>query len=125
MGEYERQQKRCKRGHYFDPSNTYIDKRGFRSCKQCKRDWMLQHSRDQRLQENQTLIGYVERPAPRELDVWSGIAAGLSNPEISVRLNITVPSVENYINSLLKKLQCENRVQLARKHWLNQPNIRM
>lgn len=28
----------CKRGHEYTPENTYVDKRGTRHCRQCKRD---------------------------------------------------------------------------------------
>lgn len=27
----------CKRGHEYTPSNTYIDKKGNKNCKECKR----------------------------------------------------------------------------------------
>lgn len=30
----------CKRGHPFTPENTDVDKRGYRTCKQCHRDYM-------------------------------------------------------------------------------------
>ena len=86
---------------------------------------MLQANRDRRHQQTLDLLQVVDLPTSRELDIWSGIAAGLSNEQIAVRLTISIRTVENYINTLYKKLQCKNRVQLARKHWLNQSNIRL
>ena len=33
----------CLRGHRYDENNTYIDKRGRRSCKQCRAEWARKH----------------------------------------------------------------------------------
>lgn len=29
----------CPKGHEYTPENTYVCKRGYRSCKTCKREW--------------------------------------------------------------------------------------
>ena len=50
---------------------------------------------------------------PRELDVLELIGDGLSNKEISVRLNLELQTVKNYVHSLLQKLQVRNRREAA------------
>jgi DNA-binding NarL/FixJ family response regulator len=47
----------------------------------------------------------------REKCILKLIADGLSNKEISKRLQISVATVENHIHSLYKKLLVSNRVQ--------------
>jgi hypothetical protein len=32
----------CKHGHPYDEANTYYCSRGWRQCRQCKRDWRAQ-----------------------------------------------------------------------------------
>jgi hypothetical protein len=33
----------CPKGHPYDEQNTYLDKRGKRSCKQCRTEWSREH----------------------------------------------------------------------------------
>jgi len=75
-------------------------------CCQCRRDCVL-----------------FNQPTRRELDAWRGVALGLSNTDIATELTIGISGVEALVQSLYSKLQCENRVQLARKHWLNHPTV--
>lgn len=30
----------CPKGHVYNDKNTYFDKKGYRQCRQCKREWM-------------------------------------------------------------------------------------
>ena len=47
LGQIHRGKKFCKRGHYFSEENTYINKKGYRSCKTCRKDcltkWLSAH----------------------------------------------------------------------------------
>ena len=60
-----------------------------------------------------------ERPAAldqlsqREREVAQLIARGLTNPEISARLFISLPTVKTHITRIMDKLGVENRTQLA------------
>ncbi|MDK8180237.1 response regulator transcription factor [Paenibacillus sp. UMB4589-SE434] len=59
----------------------------------------------------------------REHEILSFVAKGLSNKEISCRLDISEHTVKNHLKNILQKLHLENRVQLARyayEHgWMN------
>jgi len=39
----------CKRVHTFDAENTYIDHRGHRGCRECRRSWDRAHPKRSRL----------------------------------------------------------------------------
>lgn len=53
----------------------------------------------------------------RELEVLRLIAAGLGNPEIALRLVVSVPTVKKHINNIFAKLQAQSRTQaLVRAH---------
>lgn len=68
--------------------------------------------------------GPVSRDAPvtaREYDVLRLVAAGNTNPEIGVELNLSVNTVKTYLRSVMYKLAARNRAQLisnARAHGL-------
>jgi two-component system NarL family response regulator len=49
----------------------------------------------------------------QENDVITHIAAGKSNKEIAVALNIAVHSIENHIRNILDKLALHTRLELA------------
>ena len=49
----------------------------------------------------------------RELEVLRLIGDGMSNKEISVRLNLELQTVKNYVHNLLQKLQVSNRQEAA------------
>lgn len=49
----------------------------------------------------------------REQQVLDRIVLGLSNKEIASQLSVAVPTVNQYVHSLLLKLGVENRTQLA------------
>ena len=52
-----------------------------------------------------------ESLTPREREVLTLIAAGLSNPEIARHLFITVGTVKTYVNSIFAKLGASSRTQ--------------
>lgn len=51
--------------------------------------------------------------SPRELDVFSCVADGLTNPEIAARLHLSVPTVKTHVNRILAKLRARDRVHLV------------
>jgi DNA-binding NarL/FixJ family response regulator len=51
--------------------------------------------------------------SPRELEILTLIAEGLSNKEIAGRLNLSDGTVRNYISDMLLKLKVRDRTQLA------------
>lgn len=50
----------------------------------------------------------------REREVWSLVAAHLTNPEIADRLHLSVRTVESHVSALIQKLQVADRRALAR-----------
>ena len=54
-----------------------------------------------------------EQITARELEVLRLVARGVSNPQISVRLQISVNTVKAHVKSIFEKLNLENRTQLA------------
>lgn len=58
----------------------------------------------------------------REEDILKGVAAGKSNKEIGLDLNIQEKTVKHYMTIILSKLQARNRVEaalIAQKAWSN------
>jgi two-component system response regulator DevR len=53
---------------------------------------------------------------PRERDVLSLIADGLSNRQIGIELSLAEKTVKNYVSSLLSKLGLQSRTQAAVLH---------
>jgi NarL family two-component system response regulator LiaR len=66
------------------------------------------------LKEHQTV---EERTAneltPREADVLRCVAKGYSNKQIASELSVSATTVRTHVSSLLRKLNLENRTQLA------------
>jgi two-component system NarL family response regulator len=58
---------------------------------------------------------------PRELDIISEIAGGLSNKEIAQRLSIEPQTVKNHIHNILDKLQLHNRQEAV--HYARERNL--
>ena len=58
---------------------------------------------------------------PRELDIISEIAGGLSNKEIAQRLSIEPQTVKNHIHNILDKLQLHSRQEAV--HYARERNL--
>ena len=50
---------------------------------------------------------------PRERDVLALVTQGKTNPEIARELSVTEHTVKGHVAKILRKLGCDNRVQLA------------
>jgi DNA-binding NarL/FixJ family response regulator len=51
--------------------------------------------------------------SPREQEILTGMARGLTNKEIALRLNLTEGTVKNYVTTILQKLGVQDRTQAA------------
>ncbi|GAA5146194.1 response regulator [Microbacterium pseudoresistens] len=51
--------------------------------------------------------------SPRELDVFLGIAEGLTNPEISAALHLSPATIKTHVNRILARLGARDRVHLV------------
>ncbi len=59
------------------------------------------------------------RLSPREAEILTLIAEGLSNKEIAGRLNLSDGTVRNYVSEMLVKLDARDRTQLAIRYYRN------
>ena len=53
-------------------------------------------------------------PTPRELDLLTLVAEGVSNDELAERLGLRPKTIEGTLRRLFERYGCENRTQLAR-----------
>jgi DNA-binding CsgD family transcriptional regulator len=63
------------------------------------------------------LAGKYQPPASlsdRELEILDLVAIGLTNQEVSERLEISKRTVDNHVSNILTKTKTENRVELVR-----------
>jgi DNA-binding NarL/FixJ family response regulator len=66
----------------------------------------------------------LDKLTPRELEVLTLIAAGLTNAEIGGKLGVAVGTVKTHVNALLTKIGARDRVQatiIAYDHGLVRP----
>lgn len=56
----------------------------------------------------------IDRLSEREKEILTLVANGLTNKEISLRLEISEYTVKNHLKNLFQKLHLNNRVQLAK-----------
>jgi len=56
----------------------------------------------------------IDRLSTREKEILTLVANGLTNKEISQRLEISEHTVKNHLKNLFQKLHLNNRVQLAK-----------
>ena len=57
----------------------------------------------------------------RERDIMALVAEGLDNKEIAARLFLSEGTVRNHISTILQKLSCKNRTQLAVYYYRGRP----
>ena len=55
----------------------------------------------------------LENLTPRELDVLKCIAEGMSNKQVAQMLSVSTTTVRSHVSSMIRKLNVENRTQLA------------
>lgn len=55
----------------------------------------------------------LERLSPREREIITMVAQGMSNQSIGQKLFISDKTVKNYVTSIRRKLGLENRIQIA------------
>lgn len=55
--------------------------------------------------------------APKESSVLSLVAAGFTNQEIAVKMDIQLVTVKKYVSALLYKLEVTNRVMLSNYYY--------
>lgn len=53
--------------------------------------------------------------SPRQMNVLTGLAEGLSNKQIAKQLGISEPTVKMHMSALLKLFEAKNRVQVLLK----------
>lgn len=58
---------------------------------------------------------YPRMLTPREHEVATMVAKGMPNRRIAQTLNLREQSVKNLVSTVMRKLDCENRVQVALK----------
>jgi hypothetical protein len=55
----------CKRGHEFTPENTYITSQGWRTCRQCQREWKWSKTDERRAARGLDSFREIAKRKPR------------------------------------------------------------
>lgn len=71
---------------------------------------LLKHLKSKGDSDKQAII---DKLTTRELEIAKGIADGLSNKEIAMRMFVSEGTVKNHLTSILEKLNLRDRTQLA------------
>lgn len=61
--------------------------------------------------------------SPKELNVLTLVAEGMSDKEIGVELNISERTVQTHLTRILLKLQAKNRVNAAVTFFIKNPDL--
>lgn len=67
----------------------------------------------QKMAKGELSNGVFDRLSPRELEIVTYVARGMSNRAIGDALNLSENTVRNHLRSVLEKLGLSNRVQVA------------
>ena len=65
------------------------------------------------VQEPMSVYGTPRMLTKRELEVAQLVAQGMPNRRIAAVLQLQEQSIKNLVSSVMRKLDCENRVQVA------------
>ena len=72
---------------------------------------LIKHMTNEKKNTNDKKL--LELLTRRELIVMKEISSGLNNKSISKKLNISEKTVKNHVSSILKKLELQDRTQVA------------
>jgi DNA-binding NarL/FixJ family response regulator len=64
-------------------------------------------------QADLTPLDFTTRLSRREAEVLEMVAQGLTNPQVSSKLNVTVHAVKFHLASIYRKLEVGNRTEAA------------
>lgn len=67
----------------------------------------------QKIARGESMLGTFDRLSPREQEIVTYVARGLSNRGIGESLGLSENTVRNHLRSILDKLELKNRVQVA------------
>jgi len=67
----------------------------------------------QKMARGELMQGAFDKLSPREQEIVSYVARGLSNRGIGDALGLSENTVRNHLRSILEKLRLDNRVQVA------------
>lgn len=67
----------------------------------------------QKMARGEGLHGFFDKLSPRELEIVTYVARGMSNRAIGDALGLSENTVRNHLRSILDKLNLDNRVQVA------------
>lgn len=76
-------------------------------------------ARGERVIDANLAVAMVAAPrsplSPRELDVLSAVASGVSSAEVAARLHLSPGTVRNYMSAILRKTGARNRLEAIRQ----------
>ncbi|MFE4517317.1 response regulator [Kitasatospora sp. NPDC056783] len=78
---------------------------------------LLRHMADRPARPRPGTPPPYEPLTPRESDVVSMVAQGLTNDEVAAALHVTLSTVKTHLGSIQRKLGARNRVEVAAHAW--------